>query len=66
MTVGSIRKGDIVHCDVRGQRFFAVAVGDAGDGVVSIRPVAERSISVRSVRARQVIGHWRRRKGSQV
>lgn len=73
MTIGRIKEGDVVHCDVRGQRFFAI-VGQGGDAfdtvtgrprkLLILRQMNGRAIPTHTVKPRQVIGHWRMRKGS--
>lgn len=57
-----IRPGDLVECDVRGQRFFARV--EEVDKVVRIAPLS-RQITYRSVSARQIIGHYRKAAGSR-
>lgn len=69
MNVQSVRKGDVVECDVRGRRFFALVTRDpqpgasGGPRTITIRPITP-SISFRVVNAPQVIGHYRRSKTS--
>lgn len=62
MTIATVREGDIVHCDVKGRRFHALVESKTG-GHLHVRPI-EPNISYRRVTARQVIGHWRRRRQS--
>jgi hypothetical protein len=63
MTIGRIKENDVVHCDVRGQRFWALAVEDGARGTLTVEPL--RASKPRTVvKARQVIGHWRMQKGS--
>jgi hypothetical protein len=65
MTIGSVREGDMVRCDVRGDRFWAIVLGDVGDDKkIPIGPLNGRPIPSFRVGARQVVGHWRKRKGS--
>jgi hypothetical protein len=66
MNVTSVREGDIVECDVRGRRFFALVTGPpsgSGQRTLPVRPITP-SISFRVVSAAQVIGHYRRSKQS--
>lgn len=70
MNVTGVRAGDIVECDVRGRRFFALVgekVEPTGAGpaltTLHIRPITA-GITHRSVTSRQVIGHYRRSKTS--
>ena len=62
MRTQGVKPGDIVECDVRGQTFFArvVELGDA----ISIEPLS-RQITYRQVTARQIVGHYRKAKGSR-
>lgn len=62
MVTQGIKPGDLVKCDVRGQVFYAEVTGK-GEGV-EIMPVV-RHITYRTVKPRQIIGHYRRAKGSQ-
>lgn len=68
MNITGVRAGDIVECDVRGRRFFALSTGDpqgasGGQRTIPIRPITP-GISFRVVNAPQVIGHYRRSKTS--
>ena len=62
MRTQSIKAGDIVECDVRGQSFFARVV-DTSDKI-GIEPLS-RQITYRQVTARQVVGHYRKASGSR-
>jgi hypothetical protein len=64
MTIGSVRHGDVLRCDVRGDHFWARAIGEVTDGKVQIEALNGRPIPALRVTARQIIGHWRMRKGS--
>lgn len=64
MTSKSIHEGDIVRCDVRGDRFWARATGEVADGKLPIEALNGRPIPALRVTARQIVGHWRMRKGS--
>ncbi len=66
MSLAGIREGDIVYCDVRGDRFYALAKDGAIQGKVPIFSLTGRPIPALRVSARQVIGHWRRSKASRV
>jgi hypothetical protein len=59
MKLEGIHSGDLVLVDIKGRRFHAY-VDIAGDGHLHVTPI-ERNISFRSVNARDVIVHWRRR-----
>lgn len=62
MRTQGISPGDIVHSDVRGQRFFAVVTSREG-GELQIEPLDNR-YTYRRVTARQIVGHYRKAKGS--
>lgn len=72
MQTGSIRPGDILHCDVRGYLFYARAktsvteqVGGGRRGI-EIEPLKENQHLVAAfVTARQIVGHYAKRKGSR-
>jgi hypothetical protein len=66
VTIGGIHENDVVRCNVRGDRFWARATGEAEDGTLPIVSLNGRPIPTLRVRARQVVGHWRMRKGSAV
>jgi len=55
-----IREEDIVECDVRGRRFYALVAGK-DRGLLRIRPI-DRGVNHFTVRANQVINHFRRSK----
>ena len=63
MRLTGIKAGDLVECDVRGQRFFARADGP-GNGRLAVLPLDHR-VTNRAVSAREVIGHYRKAKGSR-
>lgn len=66
MRLTGVKVGDIVLCDVRGDRFYA-SVRDRAEGgsrPLEIGALTSRPIPALKVSARQVVGHWRRRKGS--
>ena len=66
MSLAGIREGDIVCCDVRGDRFYAIAGGKAAEGRLPVSSLTGRPIPALRVTARQVVGHWRRSKASRV
>lgn len=62
MVTQGIKPGDLVKCDVRGQVFYAEVTGKGE--AVEIMPVT-KTITFRTVKPRQIIGHYRRAKGSK-
>ncbi len=52
----------MVKCDIRGQVFYALVT--AKDKRLDIQPIDSR-VTYRSVTAREVIGHYRKAKGSK-
>lgn len=66
MNLAGIRGGDIVCCDVRGDRFYAVVKGRAAESRLPVSSLTGRPIPALRVTARQVVGHWRRSKASRV
>lgn len=62
MRTTGIKTGDVVECNVRGQRFFAKAQGP-GNGSLPIHPLDTR-VTYRTVKAREVVGHYRKAAGS--
>lgn len=62
MRTQTIKAGDLVECDVRGQTFFARVV-DRDEKLV-IEPLSQQ-ITFRHVTARQVVGHYRKAAGSR-
>jgi hypothetical protein len=69
VNVQSVHSGDIVECNIKGRRFFALATSDpqaspmGGFKTMTIRPITP-SVSYRIVGSTQVIGHYRRSKQS--
>lgn len=67
MRTTGIRPGDIVRCDVRGQRFYAhvgqAAHDDYGRGGIWLDPLPGLHVPARRVTARQIIEHYAKRKG---
>lgn len=58
MTLGGVRAGDIVLADPKGRRFYAI-VTDRHDRELAVEPI-DRRVTYRHVRAREVIGIWRK------
>lgn len=65
MTLHGIYPQDIVLCDVRGERFHATVADSPMNGDVQVVPLHKGHGKARVVTARQVVGHWRRRRGGQ-
>lgn len=63
MNTGPIKCGDLVKCDVRGQEFYAVWRGPNGQGVREVDPIVP-SVSYRTVKANEVVAHYRKSKAS--
>lgn len=59
MNISTVRPGDLVRCDVRGEKFVA-EVREKEDGVLKIDPIGRSFIPAYHVRSRQVVEHWRR------
>lgn len=64
MRTQGIKAGDIVRCDVRGQLFYASVLGN-DDGTLSLSPLTGTFLPTYNVKARQVVGHYSKRKGSK-
>jgi hypothetical protein len=64
MNITGIKSGDIVQCDVRGYRFFALVTDSSTRGSLRIEGLSRLAIPTLEVKARQVIGHWRKSKRS--
>jgi len=62
MKTTGIKDGDIVQCDVRGDQFFGV-VSQRHDRQIGVHALCRRTF--RLVTARQIVGHYRKRKGSR-
>jgi hypothetical protein len=62
MNLSSVRVGDIVHCDVKGRRFYALVEekkANPGERTrLAVRPITN-GVNFFEVRATQVVGHWR-------
>lgn len=63
MRTQGIKPGDIVQCDVRGQRFYA-SVTELTDDGVQLEKLTSQFLPAYVVKPRQVIGHYSKRKGS--
>ena len=63
MRTQNIKPGDIVHCDVRGQRFYAAVFERTDDGL-QLDKLTSQFLPAYVVKPRQVIGHYSKRKGS--
>ena len=59
MNISTVRPGDLVRCDVRGEKFVA-EVADKAEGVLTLEPVGRSFLPAYHVNARQVVEHWRR------
>ena len=62
MNTSGVKPGDLVECDIRGQRFIA-KVTEKNRGGLSLDPVVP-SVSYRSAKPREVIAHYRKSKAS--
>jgi hypothetical protein len=56
--LSGLKDGDIVEADVKGRRFYALVLGRE-DRELRVQPIDNR-ISYYRVKAREVIGIWRR------
>lgn len=66
MNLATVRPGDLIRADVRGNRFIAEVI-DKEPGQLELAPVAGTFLPTYRVKARQVVEHWRkagRRKAS--
>lgn len=66
MKLAGIRRGDVVECDVKGRRFYALVerAATADERQVDVRPITP-GITYRRVTARQIIEHWRKARHNQ-
>lgn len=62
MTLGSVRAGDIVRCDLGGRVFYAI-VEEKIERALKIAPLSP-TVNYRQVKASQVKGHWRKSKAA--
>ena len=58
MTLGGVNPGDIVLADRKGRRFYALVV-ERRERELDVEPI-DRRISYRTVKAREVVGVWRK------
>ena len=65
MNTAGIREGDIIQCDIRGDRFYAIARSAPAKGVVPIESLTGRPIPSMNATSRQVVAHWRKSKQSK-
>jgi hypothetical protein len=63
MRTQGIKPGDIVHCDVRGQKFYAVIKEKTDDGF-GLDKLTSQFLPAYVVKPRQIVGHYSKRKGS--
>lgn len=64
MNISTVRPGDIVRCDVRGDQFFA-EVTERNSGELTLAPVGRTFLPIYHVKSRQVIAHYRKSKRSR-
>lgn len=65
MNLAGVREGDIIQCDIRGDRFYAMARSTAKNGVIPIESLTGRPIPSMNAKSRQVVAHWRKSKQSR-
>ncbi len=58
MTLGTVKAGDIILADRKGRRFYAIVIERRGHEL-EIEPI-DRPITYRRVKAREVLGIWRK------
>ena len=58
MTLGTVRDGDIVLCERRDWRFYAIVIARHGREL-EVEPI-DRRVTYRRVKAREVLGIWRK------
>jgi hypothetical protein len=63
MRLSGVKVGDIVQCDVRGQRFFA-RVDQADGHWLEVGSLNGVQLGYRRLSSRQIVGHYRRAKNS--
>ena len=64
MTLGGVNPGDIVLADRKGRRFYALVV-ERRERELEIEPI-DRRVTHRTVKAREVIGIWRKSRARAV
>lgn len=69
MTLKGIRAGDILECDIRGDRFFGIVSNLSGEhtkkGELLLHPISNGRGPVRIVTARQVKTRFKRMAGGR-
>lgn len=63
MRLTNVDDGDIVECDQKGRRFFAVITGRMSTRVYTIRPL-DRNVNYFTTTNRSIVGLYRKAKGS--
>ena len=58
MTLSGVKSGDIVLCDRKGWRFYAIVVA-RHERELEVEPI-DRRVTYRHVKAREVLGVWRK------
>ncbi|MFZ0381742.1 MAG: hypothetical protein WCD11_18360 [Solirubrobacteraceae bacterium] len=62
MTLGAVRPGDIVLADHKGRRFYAIVIARC-ERELEVEPI-DRRVTYRRVKAREVLGIWRKSRGT--
>jgi hypothetical protein len=63
MTLGGVNPGDIVLADRKGRRFYAIVI-DRRERELEVEPI-DRRVTYRRVKAREVIGIWRKSRANR-
>ena len=63
MTLGGVNRDDIVLADVKGRRFYAIVIARS-KRELEVQPI-DRRITYHRVKAREVIGLWRRSRAAR-
>jgi hypothetical protein len=63
MTLNGVKGGDIVLCDRMGRVFYAIVI-EGHERELEVDPL-DRRVTYRRVKAREVLGIWRRRSRAQ-
>ena len=58
MTLSGVKSGDIVLCDRKGRRFYAIVL-ERHDRELAVEPI-DRRVTYRHVKACEVLGIWRK------
>ena len=64
MTLGGVNPGDIILADVKGRRVYAIVLG-RHDRELEVEPI-DRRVTYHRVKAREVIGIWRKSRARAV